>query len=147
MVEAAAAFDMTATTDHEPVTARAESKRGRWWPRSTAGHHVAHCGARLGPVKALRTLSAVLRPRFAGLTALTGSSVEPRIGTYVMAVIVRRNGILGIELRCSRNSDDRERAVSRRECSRFFGRWSRADTFAAHGRATPVVNVPAHGCS
>ena len=29
-------------------------------------------------------LSALLRPRFAGLTALTGHSVEPGFGSYVM---------------------------------------------------------------
>jgi hypothetical protein len=43
--------------------------------------------ARLGPVKALRRLFAPLRPRCAGLTALTGSSVEPRLGPCVMAAV------------------------------------------------------------
>jgi len=51
---------------------------------TVAGHHVADFRARLGLVKALRP-SIALRPRFAGLTALTGSSAEPQLGSYVMA--------------------------------------------------------------
>ena len=61
-----------------------DSRFNRAGAQPMPGHHVADCRARLGPVKALRR-SAALRPRFAGLTALTGTSAEPRLGTYVMA--------------------------------------------------------------
>ena len=47
------------------------------------GHHVGDSPARLGPSR----LSAPLRPRQAGLTALTGHSVEPGDGIHVMAGI------------------------------------------------------------
>jgi len=39
----------------------------------------------VGLASAPSRLSATLRPRFAGLTALTGASVEPLFGIYVMA--------------------------------------------------------------
>jgi hypothetical protein len=44
------------------------------------GHHGPDCRARLGPVKALAPLDPLR-----GLAALTGRSVEPKDGIYVMA--------------------------------------------------------------
>jgi excisionase family DNA binding protein len=51
----------------------------------TACHDRAITALIVGPASVPSRLFAALRPRFAGLTALTGSSVVPGMGTYVMA--------------------------------------------------------------
>ena len=58
-------------------------------------------------------MSAALPPRFAGLTALTGSSAEPRMGTYVMAV--RVNGrTLEAHVRSEQGESSCNRQLKRR---------------------------------
>ena len=56
-----------------------DSRFNRAGAQPMPGHHVADCRARLGPVKALRR-SAALRPRFAGLTALTAGLGRAPLG-------------------------------------------------------------------
>lgn len=50
-----------------------------------SAHRSAITSQIVGLASAPSRLSAMLRPRFAGLTALTGSSVERLFGIYVMA--------------------------------------------------------------